>query len=192
MRIKEITSRCKYHSHRIRRHRQCNSQNYHFPNSIEHLQHYGQANLLADRRPGTAAGRSGTCPEYAVSVVIIISLFFLLAVQAQLLPAAVNPEDEAAKFAGIGSIIVQSRIQKANLPDDLLISALEVALNARTADDGCKTTLGTNHVIWQYRLCVVSNLKVANLAISQLETEARAREAAAAAAAAAATAPAAA
>lgn len=106
--------------------------------------------------------------------------------QAQLAPATVNPEEEATKFADIGGIIVQSRIQKANLPDDLLTTGLEVALNTRTAYAGCKATLGTNHVIWQYRLCVISNLKVANLAISQLETEARDREAAAAAAAAAA------
>lgn len=50
------------------------------------------------------------------------SLIALAFIQAQLAPASVNPEVEATKFADIGSIIVQSRIQKANLPDDLLVN----------------------------------------------------------------------
>lgn len=41
--------------------------------------------------------------------------------QSQLAPFSVNPEEEAAKFSDIGDIILQSRIQKANLPDDLLV-----------------------------------------------------------------------
>lgn len=77
-------------------------------------------------------------------------------------------------------MIVQQRIQKADLPDDLLVVGLEVTQNTRTAFAGCKATLNTNHVIWLYRLCVISNMKLATADIAQLETEARDRELAAA------------
>lgn len=63
----------------------------------------------------------------------------------------------------------------------LQTKALDLAVNTRTAYDGCKTNAGP--MPWQYRLCVIGNMRMTNFALAQLETEARDREVAAALAA---------
>lgn len=98
------------------------------------------------------------------------------------LAAPVNPEAEAQKFEAIVNSILEMRIIKADLPVDLQIAALELVADTQTGFANCQTTLQTNHIIWQYRLCVVQQLKLANLALTNLETEAANRAAAAAAA----------
>lgn len=75
------------------------------------------------------------------------------------------------------------RIIKAELPEDLQIVALELVADTQTGFANCQATLQTNHIIWQYRVCVVQQLKLANLTLTNLETEAANRVAAADAAA---------
>lgn len=72
------------------------------------------------------------------------------------------------------------RIIKAELPEDLQTVALELVADTQTGFTNCQTTLQTNHIIWQYKLCVVQQLKLANLTLTNLETEAANRAAAAA------------
>lgn len=92
----------------------------------------------------------------------------------------VNPETEAQKFQAIANSILEMRIIKAELPDDLQTVALELVADTQTGLANCQATLQTNHIIWQYKLCAVQQLKMANLALTNLETEAVNRAAAAA------------
>lgn len=48
----------------------------------------------------------------------------------------------------------------------------EILLNAQIQLTLCKTALEINHIIWQYKVCVITQLKLANIGITQLEIEA--------------------
>ncbi|KAJ6637850.1 hypothetical protein Bhyg_10581 [Pseudolycoriella hygida] len=75
-----------------------------------------------------------------------------------------NPEDEVIKIQEKGLAILEIRILAANLPQDLLARGLDIVLNARIQFDSCKAALEVNHIIWQYKLCIITQLKVANIA----------------------------
>lgn len=93
--------------------------------------------------------------------------------------SVVNPEVEAAKFQAMAQAILDQRVAVANLPEDLQVVAIETNLNAQAGMDACKTALELNHIVWQYKVCVITQLRVANARLKALETEAANRAAAA-------------
>lgn len=54
--------------------------------------------------------------------------------------------------------------------------ALDIVLNAQIQLESCKTAMESNHIIWQYKVCIITQLKIANIAVTQLEIEAAGRQ----------------
>ncbi len=50
--------------------------------------------------------------------------------------------------------------------------ALDILLNAQIQLDACKSGFELNLIIWQYKVCIIAQLKIANIAVTQLEIQA--------------------
>lgn len=53
---------------------------------------------------------------------------------------------------------------------------MDILLNAQIQLDLCRSGLQLNLIVWQYKVCVISQLKIANIAVTQLEVEAAGRQ----------------
>ncbi|XP_037028945.1 uncharacterized protein LOC119069146 [Bradysia coprophila] len=110
-------------------------------------------------------------------VLLFVFTLSTVAVKAQSETNAVaGPDEDITKIQEKGLAILQIRILAANLPDDLQVKAQAVVLNAQIQLDLCKSAYESNLIIWQYKVCVITQLKLANIEVSRLESEAAARQ----------------